>query len=49
VIDGQQRLTSLYAALTGFKVKKDGELKNITISFNPIDEQFEVADSATAK
>lgn len=50
VIDRQQRLTSLYAALTWFKVKRESwDFENITISFNPVEELFEVANSATKK
>lgn len=47
VIDGQQRLTSLYAVLTGEDViDKDGTKRKITIAFRPRDGKFEVADAA---
>jgi hypothetical protein len=47
VIDGQQRLTSLYAVIKGKAVVgKDGEMRKITIAFRPRDGQFEVADAA---
>jgi hypothetical protein len=47
VVDGQQRLTSLYAVVTGEKVlTKDFLQKQIRIAFNPMDERFEVTDAA---
>jgi hypothetical protein len=47
VIDGQQRLTSLYAVMRGVEVVgKDGATRNITIAFRPRDGRFEVADAA---
>jgi hypothetical protein len=47
VIDGQQRLTSLYAVMRGVEVVgKDGETRTITIAFRPRDGRFEVADAA---
>ncbi|TJW03158.1 MAG: DUF262 domain-containing protein [Mesorhizobium sp.] len=47
VIDGQQRLTSLYAVMRGeLVVGKDGEMRKITIAFRPRDGRFEVADAA---
>src|ERR1017187_4405537 len=47
VIDGQQRLTSLYAVMRGVEVVgKDGETRRITIAFRPRDGRFEVADAA---
>lgn len=47
VIDGQQRLTSLYAVMRGVDVVgKDGETRKITIAFRPRDGRFEVADAA---
>ena len=48
VIDGQQRLTSLYAVMQGIDVaEKDGSTRKITIAFRPRDGRFEVADAAT--
>jgi hypothetical protein len=47
VIDGQQRLTSLYAVMRGVEVVgKDGEPRKVTIAFRPRDGRFEVADAA---
>src|SRR5882724_6816710 len=47
IVDGQQRLTSLYAVLTGVAVlTKAFEHKHIRIAFRPEDETFEVADVA---
>ena len=47
VIDGQQRLTSLYAVMRGAEVVgKDGATRKITIAFRPRDGRFEVADAA---
>ena len=47
VIDGQQRLTSLFAVMRGKKIvdEKFNE-KPITISFNPLTRAFEVGDNA---
>jgi hypothetical protein len=50
VIDGQQRLTSLYAVMRGSEViDKDGSPRKITIAFRPRDGRFEVADAAIRK
>ncbi len=50
VIDGQQRLTSLFAVMKGAEViGKDGEPRRITIAFRPRDGKFEVADAAIRK
>jgi hypothetical protein len=47
VIDGQQRLTSLFAVMRGKEVaSKDGTKRAITIAFRPRDGRFEVADAA---
>lgn len=47
IVDGQQRLTSLYAVLKGKPVlTKDYRTQHIKIAFRPIDELFEVADAA---
>jgi hypothetical protein len=47
VIDGQQRLTSLYAVMRGVEiVGRDGATRKITIAFRPRDGRFEVADAA---
>lgn len=48
VVDGQQRLTSLFAVITGRQVlTKSFDEKRIRIAFRPEDERFEVADAAT--
>ncbi|MFO0649323.1 MAG: DUF262 domain-containing protein [Polyangiales bacterium] len=47
IIDGQQRLTSLYAVMRGVPVTdRDGTQRQITIAFRPRDGRFEVADAA---
>lgn len=50
IVDGQQRLTSLYAAMKGLQVQDDSyRRKSITISFHPFTERFEVATAATMR
>ena len=50
LIDGQQRVTALMAALLGRDVlTKDYETTRITIAFNPVEEKFEVANPAIEK
>ena len=47
IVDGQQRLTSLYAVFRGRKVlDADYKERNIEIAFRPRDGKFEVADAA---
>ena len=47
IVDGQQRLTSLYAVLTGREiVTKSFEKRHMKIAFRPADQTFEVADAA---
>ena len=47
IVDGQQRLTSLFAVLTGRSVlAKSFRVLRIQIAFHPTDETFEVADAA---
>lgn len=47
IIDGQQRLTSLYAVMKGKKViNSKYEGKNIIISYNPLINKFDVGDQA---
>jgi len=47
IVDGQQRLTSLYAVLKGQPVyNRDYKHVNIKIAFNPVEERFEVTDAA---
>ena len=50
VIDGQQRLTSLLAAITGMEVRdKNFESRKIKISFNPLTREFSVWTNATER
>jgi hypothetical protein len=49
IVDGQQRLTSLYAVLTGTPVLRENyKQEQIRIAFRPIDQTFEVTDAAIA-
>ena len=48
IVDGQQRLTSLYAVLNGAPiVKSDYSKQRIRIAFNPLEKVFEVPSAAT--
>lgn len=50
LIDGQQRVTALMAALLGQEVlTKDYELVRIRIAFHPVEERFEVSNPAIQK
>lgn len=50
IVDGQQRLTSLYAVIKGVSVVRDNyQSENIRIAFNPLEQRFEVADAATRR
>ncbi len=50
LIDGQQRVTALMAALLGHEVlTKDYETVRIRIAFHPVDERFEVSNPAIQK
>lgn len=50
IVDGQQRLTSLYAVIKGKKViREDYSEEHIEIAFHPLEEKFEVADAAIRK
>lgn len=47
IVDGQQRLTSLYAVLKGQEVIRENYDKaKIIIAFNPLENKFEVPDAA---
>lgn len=47
IVDGQQRLTSLYAVITGAKVLRDDYTESrIRIAFRPSDDTFAVTDAA---
>jgi hypothetical protein len=48
IVDGQQRLTSLYAVFTGEEVvRNDFSRERIRIAFNPLTGRFDVASAAT--
>src|SRR6266545_4967802 len=50
LIDGQQRVTALMAALLGYEVlTKDYETVRIRIAFHPIEKKFEVSNPAIQK
>jgi hypothetical protein len=50
IVDGQQRLTSLYAIFTGHPVvREDYSESGIRIAFRPRDAKFEVTDAAIEK
>lgn len=50
IVDGQQRLTSLYAVVKGKKViREDYSEEFIEIAFHPLKEEFKVADAAIRK
>ena len=47
IVDGQQRLTSLYAVIKRVPVMRENyKTEHIQIAFNPLLEKFEVADAA---
>jgi hypothetical protein len=50
LIDGQQRVTAIMAALLGMEiVDKDYRKKRISIAFHPVEKEFEVTDAAIKK
>lgn len=50
IVDGQQRLTSLYAVMLGKPVlREDFTEQVIRVAFNPFTEQFAIPDAATAR
>ena len=50
IVDGQQRLTSLYAVIKGVPVLRASYASEpIRVAFNPLEERFEVADAATLR
>ncbi len=50
IVDGQQRLTSLYAVIKGVPVIRENyEKDTIQIAFNPLTEKFAVKDAAVLK
>lgn len=47
IVDGQQRMTSLYAVMKGIPVVRENyESESIEIAFRPVDGRFEVCDAA---
>jgi hypothetical protein len=47
IVDGQQRLTALYAVMKGvFIVDKNFQRRRLRIAFNPLEEKFEVTNTA---
>jgi hypothetical protein len=47
IVDGQQRLTSLYAVVKGQEIIRENyEKANIVIAFNPLEEKFEIPDAS---
>ena len=50
IVDGQQRLTSLYAVIKAQEVIRENYSKaTIVIAFNPLEEKFEIPDASTVK
>ena len=50
IVDGQQRLTSLYAVMTGKPIiREDFTEAVIRVAFNPFTEQFAIPDATTAR
>ena len=50
IVDGQQRLTSLFAVIKGVPIVRESyEKEQIEIAFRPTDETFNVADAAIRK
>ena len=45
IVDGQQRLTSLFSVMTGASITTGENSEPITLSFNPLTEEFAVADA----
>ena len=47
IVDGQQRLTSLFAVVKGHEViRSNYQATNIVIAFNPLEEKFEIPDAS---
>jgi hypothetical protein len=47
IVDGQQRLTSLYAVIKAQEIIRENyERAQIVISFNPLEEKFEIPDAS---
>lgn len=47
IVDGQQRLTSLYAVVKAQQIIRENyQVSNIVIAFNPLEEKFEIPDAS---
>jgi len=50
IVDGQQRLTSLYAVIKAQEIIRENYTKaTIVIAFNPLDDKFEIPDASIRK
>ena len=50
IVDGQQRLTSLYAVIKGQEIIRENYTKaTIVIAFNPLETKFEIPDASIRK
>jgi hypothetical protein len=50
IVDGQQRLTSLYAVIKGQEIIRENYTKaTIVIAFNPLEAKFEIPDASIRK
>jgi len=50
IVDGQQRLTALYAVMKGMPiVDKNFRKRRLRIAFNPLEEKFKVTDTAVER
>lgn len=50
IVDGQQRLTSLYAVIKSQEIIRTNYLRtHIVIAFNPLEEKFEIPDASIKK
>lgn len=50
IVDGQQRLTSLYAVIKGREIIRENYTRAIiVIAFNPLEEKFEIPDATIRK
>jgi hypothetical protein len=50
IVDGQQRLTSLYAVIKGQEIIRENYTNaTIVIAFNPLEEKFEIPDASIRK
>ena len=50
IVDGQQRITSLFAVTTGQHImRQDFQVERLWLAFNPFTERFEIPDATTDK